>query len=97
MELHLPILILNLKVESKNISSTGVYFETTIDNSPLFQPGKKVNLKIVANTSLSMLPSKTVKLTGNGEIIRNTILSDSHHAKKLGIALRFEKKLEILV
>ena len=97
LELRLPVVILNQKVESKNISSTGVYFETSTDNYHLFQLGKTVSLEIVANTSLSMLPSKTVKLSGNGTIIRNAKLDDNPQTKKLGIALSFEKKLRIFV
>ncbi len=95
--LSLPIKLLNQKVESKNISSTGVYFEVITDDIDQFQIGKSLGFELLAKTSSPMLPSRTIRLSGSGKIIRNDVLSSSQHKKKLGIALRFNKKLEILL
>ncbi|MDR4503862.1 MAG: hypothetical protein MRK01_03600 [Candidatus Scalindua sp.] len=94
--LSLPIMLLNKKIESTNISSTGVYFEVTMENREQFQLGKRIDFEILAKTSSPMLPSRTIRLGGSGEVIRSVIVEDSQKKKKYGVALKFNKKLEIL-
>ncbi len=96
LRLSLPIMLFNKKVESKNISSTGVYFEVSIENREQFELGKRVNFEILAKTSSPMLPSRTIRLGGSGEVIRNVIVESSQETKRYGVALKFYKKLEIL-
>ncbi len=97
LDLSLLILLPNHKVESKNISSAGVYFEmVTTDDSKGFYHGKSVSFEIVAETTSSMLPMRTIRLSGSGKIVRKTLLSSSLHKKIWGIAVRFDEKLEIV-
>ncbi len=96
LELSLPLKLLNHKVKTKNISSGGAYFEVVTDNIGLFPPGKMVKFEILAKTSALRLPSGMIRLAGNGTIIRNEEISNDQHGKKLGVALVFTEKLEIL-
>ncbi len=96
LRLSLPIILLNRKVESKNISSTGVYFELITGDTDQFQLGESVKFEVLTKTSLPMLPSRMIRLGGSGKIIRNKVVSNRQHEKKLGIALKFNKRLEIL-
>jgi hypothetical protein len=96
LELSLPSTLLNHVVKTRNISPGGAYFEVTTDNIGLFSPGKMVKLEILAKTSTLKLPSEMIRLAGNGIIVRNEEISNDQHGKKLGVALVFTEKLEIL-
>ncbi|GJQ58414.1 MAG: hypothetical protein D8M57_14695 [Candidatus Scalindua sp. AMX11] len=96
LSLSLPIMLFNKKVESKNISSTGVYFEIITKNREQLQLGEKVDFEILAKTSSPMIPSRTIRLGGSGEVIRNVIVESSQDEQRCGVALKFCKKLEIL-
>jgi hypothetical protein len=95
--LSLPISILDHKVKSKNISSGGVYFEETPDNIEEYSIGKTTTIKIITSVSTHGLPSKTVRLTGVGMIIRIVKIDINHNGKKYGVALKFSEKLELNV
>ncbi len=95
--LSLPISILNHKVKSKNISSGGIYFEVTADDIEDYSLGKTTTIKIVTSVSTPGLPSKTVKLTGVGMIIRIDRVDINHNGKKYGVALKFSEKLKLNV
>ncbi len=95
--LSLPISILNHKVKSKNISSGGLYFEVTADNVEEYSLAKTTTIKIVTSVSTPGLPSKTVKLTGVGMIIRIDRVDINHNGKKFGVALKFSEKLKLNV
>ncbi|MDR4498004.1 MAG: hypothetical protein MRK02_08830 [Candidatus Scalindua sp.] len=96
LEISLPILLSGLIVNSKNISSAGVYFEAVIDNSKRYYAGKSVDFEIVAKTTTHLLPSRKIRLGGNGTIMRKTLIKSNQHNKVWGIALRFNEKLEII-
>jgi hypothetical protein len=96
LELSLPLKLLNYKVKTKNISPGDAYFEVVTDNIGLFPPGKMVKFEILAKTSTLRLPSGMIRLAGNGIIVRNEEISNDQHGKKLGVALVFTEKLEIL-
>ena len=96
LSLSLPIMVFNGKVESKNISSTGVYFEVVPENAKLFQVGKRVVFEILAKTSSPLLPERTIRLGGRGEVIRNELVGSCTEERKCGVAFKFNKKLEIL-
>ncbi len=95
--LSLPITLLNHKVKSKNISSGGVYFEVTADDIEDYSLGKTTTIKIVTSVSTPGLPSKTVRLTGVGMIIRIDRVDINHNGKKFGVVLKFSEKLRLNV
>ncbi len=97
LELSLPMTLLGQKVKSKNISPGGVYFEVAADNIEEYSPGETTMIKIVTSVSTLGLPSKTVELTGTGMIIRVDEIEIINQDRKLGVALKFIKKLEIFL
>ncbi|ODS30452.1 MAG: hypothetical protein SCARUB_04433 [Candidatus Scalindua rubra] len=70
LDLSLPIKLLGHNAKSKNISSSGVYLEVETDVAEQFSPGKKITLEITANIYTPWLPSKTVRFTTKGVILR---------------------------
>ncbi len=101
LELSLPIKLLGHEGKSKNISSSGVYLEMETDVVELFSAGKKITLEITANIYTPWLPSKTVRFTGKGVILRaNTVEGTENDSekrtKRLGIALNFIERLKVM-
>ncbi|MFQ5964113.1 MAG: PilZ domain-containing protein [Candidatus Scalinduaceae bacterium] len=96
LELTMPLKLLNYKVNTKNISPGGVYFEVVTDNTKPFSPGETVKFEILAKTSTVRFPSGIIRLTGSGIIVRNEKICNNGLGKKIGIALVFTDKLEIL-
>ncbi len=90
----LPITLLDSEVKSKNISPEGVYFEVITNDIEKYSPGETSTIEIIVNTFTSMLPKKTVKLTGTGMIIRVDETENINQDRKLCVALKFIKKLE---
>ncbi|MGR3302052.1 MAG: hypothetical protein ACUZ8I_06050 [Candidatus Scalindua sp.] len=81
--------------ETKNISSTGVYFEVITNDIEKFSPGTTVPIQINAFTSTPGFEPRDIKLKGNGFIVRNDIKNLSRHGNRLGVAMKFEKKLDL--
>jgi hypothetical protein len=101
LELLLPIKLLGHEGKSKNISSSGVYLEVETDVAEQFSPGKKITIEVAANIYTPWLPSKTVRFTGKGVILRaNTVEGTEHDSekrtKRLGIALNFIERLKVM-
>ncbi|GJQ58506.1 MAG: hypothetical protein SCALA701_13070 [Candidatus Scalindua sp.] len=96
LELSLLVLLPNQKVKSKNISSAGVYFEIVADYNRAYYLGKSVKFEIVAATTSTMLPLRSIRLSGSGKIIRKALIRSSLHEKVWGIAVRFDERLEIV-
>ena len=94
LELSLPMTLLGQKVKSENIGPGGVYVEVITNGIEKYSPGETSTIEIIVNTSTSMLPKKTVKLTGTGMIIRVDEIEIINQDRKLGVALKFIKKLE---
>ncbi len=94
LELSLPMTLPGQKVKSKNIGPSGVYFEVITNDIEKYSPGKTSTIEIIVSTSTPMLPKRTVKLTGTGMIIRVDEIEIINQDRKLGVALKFIKKLE---
>ena len=97
LEHPLQITLLDHKVNTGNISPGGVYFEVVTDNIELFSLGKNVEFEMLTKSFIPVSPSKTIRLTGSGKIIRNNKIGNKQYGKKYGIALTFSEKLEILL
>ncbi|MFQ5962745.1 MAG: PilZ domain-containing protein [Candidatus Scalinduaceae bacterium] len=101
LDLSLPIKLLGHKAKSKNISSSGVYLEVETDVAKLFSPGKKITLGINANIYTPWLPSKTVRFTTRGVILRTNTVEGTEHdsekrTKRLEIALNFIERFKVM-
>jgi hypothetical protein len=59
--------------------------------------GNTTTIKIVTSISTYGLPSKTVRLTGVGMIMRIEKIKTNHNGKKFGVALKFGEKLKLNV
>ncbi len=94
LELSLPMTLLGQKVKSENIGPGGVYVEVITNGIEKYSPGETSTIEIIVSTSTSMLPKKTVKLTGTGMIIRVDETENINQDRKLCVALKFIKKLE---
>ncbi len=97
LELSLPMTLLGQKVKSKNISSGGVYFEVITSYIEKYSSGKTSTIEIIVSTSTAPFPQKTVKLTGTGMITRVDEIEIINQERKLGMALKFIKNLEIFL
>ncbi len=101
LDLALPIKLLGHKANSNNISPSGVYLEVATDVVELFAPGKKFTIEVAANIYTPWLPSKTVRFTGKGVILRADTGDGTEHdsekrTKRLGIALNFIERLKVM-
>ena len=91
----LPITLLDSEVKSKNISPEGVYFEVTTKDIKNYSPGRVIMIQIEVIYSKPELPEKRVWVAGFGEIIRVDEKEIINKDRKLGVALKFIKELEI--
>ena len=82
--------------ETKNISASGVYFEIITDDIEAFAPGTIIPIQITATTSTPGFEERNIKLKGEGCIVRNNIEDVSSHGNRIGVALEFKDKLNIL-
>ncbi len=95
LSLSLPIILLDQKVKTKNISPEGVYFEVTTKDIKNHSPGRVTMVQIEVIYSKPELPEKRVWVAGFGEIVRVDEIDTINHYKKLGVALAFSEKLKV--
>ncbi len=95
LSLSLPIIFLDQKVKSKNISPGGVYFELIANDIKMYSPGKTIKFDILANISRPEIPNRTVTLKGVGMVVRANEMEIINDSKRLGIALKFSETLRI--
>ncbi len=95
LSLSLPIILIDQKVKSKNISPGGVYFEVITNDTKIYFPGKTIEIEVLANTSRPEIPNRIVRLTGVGMVVRSNEMEIINDSKRLGIALKFGEKLRI--
>ncbi len=82
--------------ETKNISASGVYFEVITNDIEAFAPGTIIPIQITATTTTPGFEERNIKLKGEGCIVRNNIKDITTHGNRLGVALEFKDKLDIL-
>jgi hypothetical protein len=81
---------------TKNISASGVYFEVITNDIEAFAPGTIIPIQITATTTTPGFEERKIKLSGEGCVIRNSIEDVTSHGNKVGVALEFKDKLNIL-
>ena len=86
-----------LKGETINISSIGVYFEVVTKDIEAFSPGTTIPIQINASTTTPGFGPRDIKLKGNASIVWNDIKDATNHGNRLGVALKFKDKLDILM
>jgi hypothetical protein len=95
LSLSLPIILLDQKIKSKNISPGGVYFEVITNDIKMYSPGKTLKIEVLVNTSRPEIPNRRVRLTGVGKVVRADEMEIINDSKRLGIALKFGEILRI--
>jgi hypothetical protein len=96
MDLSFAISLPGQDGETKNISASGVYFEVITGDIEAFAPGTITSIQIAATTSTPGFEERNIKLKGEGRIVRNNIKDVTTQGNRLGIALEFKNKLNIL-
>ncbi|MBS1258342.1 MAG: hypothetical protein MAG551_01400 [Candidatus Scalindua arabica] len=82
--------------ETRNISASGVYFEVITNDIEAFAPGTIIPIQITATTSTPGFEERNVRLKGEGCIVRNNVKDVTTQGNRLGVALEFKDKLNIL-
>ncbi len=91
MDLFFVIFVSDEKGKTIDVCASGVYFEIITDDIDAFAPGSVVPLQISAVDSRE----RTLKLSGNGRIIREDIKEASGDGSRLCIAAQFTEKLNV--
>ncbi len=97
IDLVFPIMLNGYNGETKNISSTGVYFEVITNDMEIFSPGRTISFQINASAATPGFVPRDIKLNGNGSVVRNELKRISRHGNKLGVAIEFKEKLDLRV
>ncbi len=95
LELVLPITLHTHTGKSENISNGGVYLEVLTGNAENFSKGKMMEFEVTAKTSKVGFESRILALSTKGVIVRADEIAKEKNRLRLGIALEFDKKLEI--
>lgn len=74
-----------------NVSATGVYFELITKDVDAFAPGSVIPLQISAVDT----NERTLKLSGEGLIIREDIKESSSAGSRICVAVQFTEKLNV--
>jgi hypothetical protein len=82
--------------ETKNINASGVYFEVITDDIEAFAPGTTIPIQITATTNTPGFEERNIQLKGEGRVVRNNIKDVTTQGNRLGVALEFKDKLNIL-
>ncbi len=97
LDLALQIMLPGQKGETINVSATGVYFEVITNDIEAFSPGTIIPIQINASATTPGFESRDIKLKGNGSVVRNDIKDVTGHGNRLGVALEFKDKLDLLM
>ncbi len=97
LDLALQILLLDHEGETINISASGVYFEVITKRREAFFPGTIAAVQINVAITTPGLEGRGIKIKGNGFIVRNEIKDVTVRGNRLGVALKFDEKLNILI
>jgi len=97
MDLALQMSTQDQEGKTVNISASGVYFEVVTSDMNAFSTGTTLPIKIDAVTNTPGCDERKVKLSGQGLIVRNEIKDVTSDGNRLGVALEFKDRLEILV
>jgi len=95
LDLSLQLSLPDQKSKTINVSTGGAYFEIITNNIKTYSPGTTIPFLII--TATTGYEEIKLKLAGRGLVIRNDIIEITNRGNKLGVALEFKDKLNILV
>jgi hypothetical protein len=96
-DLSFEVLLPDQDGKTINVSASGVYFEVTTNDMEAFSPGATISLQINTVTNTTESRERKLKLGGRGTVIRNCIIENPDHDNRLGVALEFTDKLNIVL
>jgi len=70
-----------------------VYFELITDDIDAFFPGTIIPIQIKASATTPGFKARDINLNGKGSVVRN----DIRDGNRLGVALEFKEKLDLLM
>ncbi len=79
-----------------NVCASGVYFEVITNDIEAFTPGTIIPIQITVTTTTPGFEERKIKLKGEGSIVRNNIEEVTSHGNRVGVALKFTDKLNIV-
>ncbi len=97
LDLALHVMLPGREGKTVNISATGVYFEVITDDMEAFSPGTIIPIQIKASTTTPGIELRDIMLKGMGSVVRNDVKDVTIRGNRLGVALEFKDKLNILV
>ena len=97
MDLALRISVPGQEGKTINISASGVYFEAVTSDINAFSPGITIAIVINAVTNAPGCDERNVKLQGQGLVVRSDVMDVTGCSSRLGVALEFKDRLEILM
>ena len=80
-----------------NVSASGAYFEVITNDIGAFTLGTIIPIQITVTTTTPGFEERKIKLNGEGCIVRNNIEDVTSHGNRVGVALKFTDKLNIVV
>ena len=96
LDLSLEISLPDQNGKTINISASGAYFEVITNDIDAFAIGTILPIKIAAITTTPGFEERTIKLNGNGCIVRSDVKEVTNRGNKLCIALKFKDALNII-
>ncbi len=93
----LQISLLDHEGETKDISANGVYFEVFTKKREIFFPGTIIAVQINLIITTAGMEGEGIKIMGNGVVVRNDNKGATVRGSRLGVAMKFNEKLSILV
>jgi len=97
MALELQVLLHDLEGKTVNISSNGVYLEVITKDLEAFALGSAIPIEINTVTSTPGLEKRDIRLKGKGFVTRHDVKGVTGHGNRLGVALEFRDRLEVLM
>jgi hypothetical protein len=95
LDRSLQITLPGHKGETVNISATGVYFEVIANDTEAFSPGITIPIQINASSITPGFRTREINLNGSGSVVRYDIKGTTNHGHRLGVAMRFDDKLDL--
>jgi len=97
LDLSLQIKLPDQIGKTVNISASGVYFEVVTKDLEPFSLGTLVPVQISAVTTTPGFEERELNFDGRGLIVRNEIKERASYGKRLGVAMEFKDRLNILI
>jgi len=94
-DISLQVTLPGHKGETINISAAGVYFEVLTNDIEAFSAGTIIPIQIEASAITPGFKAREINLKGSGSVVRNDVKDVIPHGHRLGVAMKFEERLDL--